>query len=125
MSQYNSRILINAILGVFVASSIFSMFWISDEFDATRIKLASILGMPAVVLLIFHEFANLSEPLSTYTRRTIVCGVLIAFSWGNVMLLNALETTRDGIVVTNNVGGTAMNVDRQMGAFGLIFRKRW
>ena len=112
-------------LGIWVATSMYSMFWLTDDFDVTRNTVAIICGLPAIVSAITMDLWFKQIWLEwRKTRITIQLIIFFGFAWGNFSLLNAMGTP-EHVVVSRNYGESTMTEPQFLGAFGVLFKMRW
>ncbi len=112
-------------LGAWVATSLFAMFWITDDFDSERNSLGIAIGLPCIVVAIIADLWYRQAWLRLKNTRYLVWFTIFgAFAWGNLCLLNALGAS-GGVVVSRNYGETAMTEPQYLGAFGMLFKKHW
>ena len=107
----------------------YGAMWVSDSFDAERTLLYGFFAIPAAVAF----FSLLLMEPSYVTRSRVVLSwvygaLLVLFSWGNVLLVNALTSSKPEKVKTvykDLRKDRAINLAMKRGGLGMLYRTRW
>lgn len=107
----------------------FGVLWISDEFDAERSLIFSYFAFPLGVLT---ATLWILEPRKFYSPPILLRWVLVLlfflFSWGNLLLLNALTDQKvQGVrvVYKDLEQDRSMSLAWKKGGLGMLYRHRW
>lgn len=113
------------LLCLYALLGFYGTLWISDEFDAERTLFYAFFAVPLALYVGVRRVRQAhwreDRPESYWL---CVAAVLLAFSWGNFLLLNAISAQEEALVnVTLNQGTYAMT--HQRGGFDWLYRPRW
>ena len=114
-----------AYLGFYVICGAIGALWVSDFYDESR---AMFYGFVAIPLTVFFFFLMLQYPHVMVEAPHLFWGWLLvtvlAFGWGNVLLLNVLGGNKPTIV-NMAIRNETMNFTYRQGGLGLFYRLRW
>ncbi|MCX6130729.1 MAG: hypothetical protein NTX25_16930 [Proteobacteria bacterium] len=119
------RLYFLGLLGLYCLIGFYGTLWVSDEFDRERSLFYAFAAIPGAIAFFIRVIARphwLDDfPLSYWTAVILI---LTAFSWGNILWLNAVSSQENALVnVTLNEGVYA--VTHQRGGFGWLYKPRW
>ena len=114
-----------AYLGFYVVCGAIGALWVSDFYDEPR---AMFYGFGAIPLTVFFFFIMMQYPQALSGAPRLFWGWLLAtvlaFGWGNVLLLNVLGGDKPTIV-NMAIRNETMNFNYRQGGLGLFYRLRW
>lgn len=113
------------VLLAYCLCGLYGALWISDEFDMLRLALVAFVGTPAIALFqALYHYVPYWGNRWPITHKFVLLAILIPFTWGNVICLNAVGQEKSEHVNFTPIART-MPVKVARGAFGLLYKKRW
>ncbi len=114
-----------ALLALYTICGFYGTLWISDEFDAERALFYSFFGVPWALYVFIRAFVRpdwrVEHPVTFYGSILIL---VMSFSWGNLLALNAIAGSEKAVVnITLNQGVYA--ITQQRGGFNWLYKPRW
>lgn len=119
------RIFCNLYFLIYIGASIYGVTWISDEFDRERTLFYACFAIPLVI--IFYAVYIMIPQLRRQYPKSFYSAVIIiflSFSWGNILLLNAVSGKKPEILNVT-IADDAYYFDYKRGGFGILYRFRW
>lgn len=113
------------LLALYTLIGFYGTLWISDEFDGERAAFYAFFAIPWAIYFFLRAFFRpnwrIDHGTSYYLSALLL---LLAFSWGNLLALNAVSGTQKALVnITMNSGVYAMT--QQRGGLDWLYRPRW
>ncbi len=113
------------LLGTYCLIGFYGTLWVSDEFDRERSLFYAFAAVPGLIAFFIRNIVRphwLDDfPVSYWTSVIIL---VLSFSWGNFLWLNAVSSQEKALVnITLNEGVYAMT--HQRGGLGWIYKPRW
>jgi hypothetical protein len=113
------------LLAFYCLIGFYGTLWVSDEFDRERSLFYAFIAMPGLIAFYIKVLVQKhwleDYPVSFWTSIILL---VLAFSWGNLLWLNAVSSQERAVVnVTLNEGVYAMT--HQRGGLGWIYKPRW
>ena len=95
---------------------------IVDDLEAIRLGMLTYVGLPLLILYTFFSWAYPNWPQKLPKTKLFLLGsLMLIFSWGNYLLLNAAGEDQKPV----QVNSTAFNYNAQKGTFGTIYQWRF
>ncbi|HYX38482.1 MAG TPA: hypothetical protein VE954_35720 [Oligoflexus sp.] len=113
------------LLGFYCVIGFYGTLWVSDEFDRERSLFYAFIAMPGLIafyikVLVQKHWLD-DYPVSYWTSIILL---VVSFSWGNLLWLNAVSSQEKALVnITLNEGVYAMT--HQRGGLGWLYKPRW
>lgn len=119
------RLYFLALLGLYCCFGFYGTLWVSDEFDRERSLFYAFVAVPCAIGFFIRIVARpqwaLDFPVSHWTAVILL---VVAFTWGNVLWLNAVSGQEKAQVnITLNGGVYALTHER--GGLGWLYKPRW
>ena len=113
------------LLGLYCLIGFYGTLWVSDEFDKERSLFYAFAAVPALIgfyiKIILKPYWLDDYPVSYWTSIILL---ICAFSWGNLLWLNAVSSQEKALVnVALNEGVYA--ITHQRGGLGWLYKPRW
>jgi hypothetical protein len=113
------------LLGIFCIVGFYGTLWVSDEFDRERSLFYAFAGIPGLIAFYIRILLrpHWIEDFPASFWATVVT-LILTFSWGNLLWLNAVSSDQKALVnVTLNGGVYAITHHR--GGLGWMYKPRW
>lgn len=99
---------------------------ISDEFDQERASFLGFFAVPLATMVIgptfFYPDVRVKYPYTFWWGAVLMT---LSFSWGYVLLLNAVSEDQEGVVVATRVDPRqVLDFDQKRGGLGHLYRWR-
>lgn len=116
-----------ALLALYNIAGVYGALWISDEFDYERGYFFAFFAIPLGVGFIAAHFMKLLPTRQSSLYRALLASQLIAFGWGNALLLNALGARAVALNEVSQVDAEKRHFifARKQGVIGWLYRERW
>lgn len=116
-------------LFIYGLTGAFGALWISDSFDMQRSILYGGFVLPCFIVYYFFFFSDKNFLLKNqFFSKWIFFLLGLTFSWGNILLLNALSSSKKTSVrftYKDLEQDRAMTVAMKRGGLGMLYRFRW
>lgn len=113
------------LLALYTLLGFYGTLWISDEFDAERAAFYGFFAVPWAIYFFLRALLRpnwRSEYGASFYGSVLI--LLAAFSWGNLLALNAVAGNEKALVnITLNNGVYAMT--HQRGGLDWLYKPRW
>ena len=113
------------VLALYCVVGFYGTLWVSDEFDKERSLFYAFVAVPGLIAF-FIRVLSRKDWLDEYpvSYWTCIILLLLSFSWGNLLWLNAVSSQEKALVnITLNEGVYAMT--HQRGGLGWLYKPRW
>ncbi len=114
-----------ALFLAYCLTGFYGTIWVSDEFDQERSIFYSFMVVPGLILFLIKYTVQKHWPKDyPVSFWSAILVLMLAFSWGNFLLVNALSSRDRAVVnITLNEGVYAMTHLR--GGLGWLYKPRW
>lgn len=117
--------ILHLLLTMYCVLGLFGSIWISDEFDDYRAVAIVFVGIPALTFFhLLHKYAKGWNERWSIAHKVLILAILIPFSWGQVLLLNAIGNGEEKKAHYSSIK-QAVPVKVSKGPLGILYKKRW
>lgn len=113
------------LLLLFLATSLYGILWISDEFDAERMSFYGFFAIPALLLYFAQIYYRPSwwsqNPIIFWTYTLIL---ICSFLWGHLLWLNGISGSQKS-EVNITMHGAKYNLSYRRGGLDWLYKPRW